>query len=435
MMIETDLIDFAWFVYNFENVQKTFCQKGAASPKSTSSEIPRSTCGAARPNVSPLHTSTQASRQLPTLMLLTRSLPPHFLLPAWGTRQLLSALQRAHQSTSIGPEDANPTSTQFEDERSHDDTPSISIRHFSTWKGSGKPLTPIEWTDAHRAQRKAIKRIRSQLEDERSHEKAPLIHRAGSGNRSDKSLNPTGSSSPRANSQQSHIGTSMPPLEEKTKPTSSLSDNKRPSKGTTKVWPEGPKRIGSLFDELFPEEGKSAKQREKKTVDKLPVFEWHDGPEIDWKETVEKAAEERKNWFHMIPEAKAHIPQMETEEKRRKRDLGVLVLSSASKTLEESDFFRLGEKGEHIEGWTSGIVKGKSTLKDRRTYSRKSQLYKPATAKPSSRSVITSLCSRTTQLPLLISIKCCDCTHYPRHTAAENHLSHSHRGFFDQARM
>ena len=162
---------------------------------------------------------------------------------------------------------------------------------------------------------------------------------------------------------QAHNDTPAVPLEGM-QATSSLSDDKRPNKDTPGARPERTKPTGSLFDELFPEESKAAKQSEKKTVDKLPVFEWHDGPQIDWRETVEKAAEKRKNWFHSIRESKAHTPLIEAEENRRKRDLSVLVLSSASKTLEESDFFRLGEKGQHIEGWTSGIVKGKSSLKD-----------------------------------------------------------------------
>ena len=143
---------------------------------------------------------------------------------------------------------------------------------------------------------------------------------------------------------------------EKAQPSVSLSKAKRARKSATSAKTERPKPTGSLFDELFPEESKVAKPSEKKTVDKLPVFEWHVGPEIIWKE---KAAEERKNWFHTVPELKTTASQMKSEEERRKRDLSVLVLSSASKTLEESDFFRLGEKGEHIEGWTSGIVKGK----------------------------------------------------------------------------
>ncbi|RYP81245.1 hypothetical protein DL769_002075 [Monosporascus sp. CRB-8-3] len=35
----------------------------------------------------------------------------------------------------------------------------------------------------------------------------------------------------------------------------------------------------------------------------------------------------------------------------------MLVLSAASKNLMESDFLRLGVKGQHVEGWVSGIVK------------------------------------------------------------------------------
>jgi hypothetical protein len=120
--------------------------------------------------------------------------------------------------------------------------------------------------------------------------------------------------------------------------------------------PQRTKPITSLFDELFPEERKFAKQSETKIVEKLPAFEWHDGPKIDWEATVEKASEERKNWFHTEPTSKSHLMSRRT----RNNHLSVLVLSGASKTLEESDFFRLGSKGEHIEGWTSGIIKGQS---------------------------------------------------------------------------
>ena len=47
----------------------------------------------------------------------------------------------------------------------------------------------------------------------------------------------------------------------------------------------------------------------------------------------------------------------EEEDAVQRREASVLILNCASKTLEESDFFRLSPKGEHIEGWTSGIIK------------------------------------------------------------------------------
>lgn len=36
----------------------------------------------------------------------------------------------------------------------------------------------------------------------------------------------------------------------------------------------------------------------------------------------------------------------------------VLEFNSASKSLLESDFYRLGRQGQHLDGWASGIVKG-----------------------------------------------------------------------------
>ena len=40
----------------------------------------------------------------------------------------------------------------------------------------------------------------------------------------------------------------------------------------------------------------------------------------------------------------------------------VLVIHRASKTLEETDFYRMSPKGRHIEGWTNGIVKSRYTI-------------------------------------------------------------------------
>ena len=45
-----------------------------------------------------------------------------------------------------------------------------------------------------------------------------------------------------------------------------------------------------------------------------------------------------------------------------RRPGGMLILSAASKHLEESDFMRLGVQGRHVEGWVSGIVKGEPPL-------------------------------------------------------------------------
>jgi hypothetical protein len=44
--------------------------------------------------------------------------------------------------------------------------------------------------------------------------------------------------------------------------------------------------------------------------------------------------------------------------RKQRREASVLVLNCAPSSLAESDFFRLGPKGNHIQGWTSGIIKG-----------------------------------------------------------------------------
>jgi hypothetical protein len=112
-------------------------------------------------------------------------------------------------------------------------------------------------------------------------------------------------------------------------------------------------RATSLFEELFPEEGKAAKESEKTDTDVLPAFAWHEGPIVDIKETVDTMPPISTNSNTTALHTAA------TVKRAARSELGLLVLSCASKTLEESDFFRLGSKGEHIEGWTSGIIKGR----------------------------------------------------------------------------
>ncbi|KAK1766804.1 hypothetical protein QBC33DRAFT_540283 [Phialemonium atrogriseum] len=47
----------------------------------------------------------------------------------------------------------------------------------------------------------------------------------------------------------------------------------------------------------------------------------------------------------------------DTDEGQSYNGPAVLVLNSASKSLLESDFYRLGRQGQHLDGWASGIVK------------------------------------------------------------------------------
>ena len=120
----------------------------------------------------------------------------------------------------------------------------------------------------------------------------------------------------------------------------------------------------SLFEELFPEE---QEKRPEKELDKLPAFEWHNElrPRIgnDW----ERDRLDKRDQFRSILKPSGPAPellgsryavQLAQDKKKQRREASVLVLNAVTKTLEESDFFRLSPKGEHIEGWTSGIIKG-----------------------------------------------------------------------------
>ncbi|KAM0153225.1 hypothetical protein ACHAPG_007191 [Botrytis cinerea] len=120
----------------------------------------------------------------------------------------------------------------------------------------------------------------------------------------------------------------------------------------------------SLFEELFPEEqqkppsssppSKRFKPPPPPRFPKLPTFDWTSNIEtFDEAEVRRRAAEkERKDWNIVGKERGS-----EEEDAVQRREASVLILNCASKTLEESDFFRLSPKGEHIEGWTSGIIK------------------------------------------------------------------------------
>lgn len=57
-----------------------------------------------------------------------------------------------------------------------------------------------------------------------------------------------------------------------------------------------------------------------------------------------------------------YIREIKVDEKNRESQSyngpAILELNSASKSLLESDFYRLGHQGQHLHGWASGIVKG-----------------------------------------------------------------------------
>jgi hypothetical protein len=129
----------------------------------------------------------------------------------------------------------------------------------------------------------------------------------------------------------------------------------------------------SLFEELFPEESetkwRAAERREeaerREQSQRLPAFPWWKTGQRDMSEHVDRDAglhKKRENGFRE-EKPSGYLSLRKAEEggsrSRTREEPSVLILNSATKTLEESDFFRLGPKGEHIEGWTSGIIKGR----------------------------------------------------------------------------
>ncbi|CZS91954.1 uncharacterized protein RAG0_02515 [Rhynchosporium agropyri] len=144
----------------------------------------------------------------------------------------------------------------------------------------------------------------------------------------------------------------------------------------------------SLFEELFPEEAMARQKRENKArerLEKLPAFNWNmDSNQLAAHDRRQQEAREKtREKQQTIPGLKGEngvarkiilakqIPQSSTSSQRMgqgqhvaqdqsrtsKSTASVLVLSACSKNLEESDFYRVGPKGNHIENWTSGILK------------------------------------------------------------------------------
>jgi hypothetical protein len=209
-------------------------------------------------------------------MLLTRSLPPQFLLPAWSAAQLAHAVQRAHKS-------GNNTEFKFIRKTTTRDRPGT----YSMVKFKRPPFLK------ERVREQMHEQMQEQTEDEPSEEAL------------------------------------------------------------------------SLYDELFPEEHRHAKERRRKAeerLDKLPAFKWNMDPKP--RRPIEKDCEKKStesNPFRAITQSA--VPALEQAQtplwsRARGREASVLILRAVSKALEESDFFRIGPKGGHIEGWTSGLTKG-----------------------------------------------------------------------------
>lgn len=115
----------------------------------------------------------------------------------------------------------------------------------------------------------------------------------------------------------------------------------------------------SLFEELFPEEAK-ASERETRVPKHRPASP---GPlrdeflrEFEWAKSKQLRPSGDDN-----PDAQnesAGNMRRDEQEIKQRQDASVLVLTNASKNLSLSDFLRLSPKGQHIDGWASGIMKG-----------------------------------------------------------------------------
>lgn len=118
------------------------------------------------------------------------------------------------------------------------------------------------------------------------------------------------------------------------------------------LFPEGNGRQSTVFDEQSDAPagchvtGLAASLELPKEVSWTTLDDMEDG----WiPSTSSKAVED---------DPKIPVRRFDSGEVISRRETSVLVLSNASKTLSRSDFDRLIPKGEHIEGWTSGIIKG-----------------------------------------------------------------------------
>ncbi|TVY17209.1 hypothetical protein LARI1_G003669 [Lachnellula arida] len=256
-------------------------------------------------------------------MLLTRPLPPQFLIPAWSARQLAGAHAVLHQQRACKSDD---TSSQNKED----------VRF--NWNSNRG--TTISWTT-----------------DTKNANPSPL-----SSSTSARETSPRSTGDSRDSTHSLHRPSTM----------RRASSDPRPAKPTAAL---------SLFEELFPEEGEAKKRAEERRekLGRLPAF--------DWKKTI-AGAENRNNVTRGVVERKrlqeefgslpsqarvalngnglraenqqpGYFSEKEAEdgERGRRREASVLVLNSATKTLEESDFFRVGPRGGHIEGWT--IIPGR----------------------------------------------------------------------------
>ncbi|KAF8862577.1 hypothetical protein BDZ45DRAFT_799068 [Acephala macrosclerotiorum] len=331
-------------------------------------------------------------------MLLTRPLPPQFLLPAWSAHQLAQLVQRAYSTDSkplfhyMGKTSSTlhrrldlsyreesrdgPSSLEGGDEDKKSGTREWIVqgwgqgnkvqqdearhKHSKGDQGGSYNVYRHDVEQRREAARQMQTRGRKHIQGGRDLEEV----RRKVSDREEKlkswapvTLSKLASSPPR-------------PAKAKTKKKRAVAESK-----TEKLVPTQPSAL-SLFDELFPEERhtRTPEQRlAEQRLDKLPAFNWTPEISIDSYEE-ERQMEPKQDRFHRIPErhplnpaaiSTRHTPASGSplvrygrgENQALSGGESVLVLNACSKTLEESDFFRLSPKGQHIEGWKSGLLK------------------------------------------------------------------------------
>jgi hypothetical protein len=129
----------------------------------------------------------------------------------------------------------------------------------------------------------------------------------------------------------------------------------------------------SLFEELFPEESKELHKAERSPANIGDSQGLQKDEES--RSTLRTKSTQHQQHFkivkHLARDWEKHPSWPVTQrgsagnvgndqyQFRELRDTSVLALSNASKSLSLSDFLRLSPQGEHIDGWASGIIKGK----------------------------------------------------------------------------
>lgn len=278
-------------------------------------------------------------------MLLTRSLPPQFLLPAWSSQQLAQAVQRAHKSSHDKPSPQATTLALKPSSYSGSGTKKYTIR---------SETTPEDADSSSGARRKGGSRSlqlgqREETHPEEAHHEAK----------------PMSQDRDTIRGLQHQLRQQMKQL---ARQEAQLAQAKM---AETKMVEEKSTEPLSLFEELFPEEALAQEKQRKQAMDrldKLPAFQWHGQYGVE--DSREKERAKRKEIFKSIParqkSSKVIPPSRQTTRSSAAWPSGppqgtrvsVLVLSACSKTLEETDFYRVGPQGNHVEGWTSGVLKG-----------------------------------------------------------------------------